>query len=134
MTKPLQIDSGAKFGKLTTVRPVRVLGNKHTLMECVCSCGQFKVVRCSALLSGNSTSCGCNRRQKPYPTKLSFDERVVLTKLLGYPTVWMPRSDPEIHTANRLTARGLVEYTEEGFCGYVITPAGRKAHTPRKPS
>lgn len=132
MTKPLQIEKGRVFGKLTTVRSIMVPGKAHSMMECRCSCGQVVTVRRSALLAGGTTSCGCKRwRKHPYPSKLSFEERVVLNKLLEYPGVFVPHSDPDVHIANRLMARGMLSRIPGLVVSYAITPLGRKAHTPR---
>lgn len=85
------------------------------------------------MVNGNTSSCGCLRRHKPYPTKLSYAERVILGKLREFPYVFMPHCEEDVHTCNRLQARGFVDWTEEGFCGYEITPQGRKAHDPARP-
>lgn len=47
------------YGKLTVVKFVGVIsGRRH--WECLCACGNPRVVRESNLWSGNATSCGCS--------------------------------------------------------------------------
>lgn len=52
---------GDKFGKLTVIIPQKPdnHGNKRWL--CKCECGKAKVVRSDNLLTGKTTSCGCDQ-------------------------------------------------------------------------
>ena len=54
--------TGQKFGKLTAVR-LHKSGrwNRSEMWECKCECGADQIVCKSNLLSGHTTSCGCNR-------------------------------------------------------------------------
>lgn len=47
-----------RFGHLTAIK---VLGveNESKIWECVCDCGNIKIVRSKNLLSGKTKSCGC---------------------------------------------------------------------------
>lgn len=49
------------FGRLTVVEKVTV--NSKMRFRCRCSCGAFIVIRSCDLLSGNTRSCGCLRRE-----------------------------------------------------------------------
>lgn len=60
MSRGLDI-SGQKFGMLTAIRPAALSKNKTWKWECRCDCGVFTVVFITALRSGGTTSCGCNR-------------------------------------------------------------------------
>lgn len=55
--------TGKRFGKLVAVRPngVRTYpsGKQLTLWECDCDCGNKTTVTLSALVTGNTKSCGC---------------------------------------------------------------------------
>lgn len=50
--------AGDKYGKLTVVSSAGSRGG-HVYWNCLCECGNEKVVRGSHLLSGNVKSCGC---------------------------------------------------------------------------
>jgi hypothetical protein len=55
---------GQKFGQLVATRRVIVTkesGRKEGVWLCLCDCGKETHVRCSALLNGNTKSCGCYR-------------------------------------------------------------------------
>lgn len=65
--------TGKKFGKLTVVR--RVENNKHgnSMWECVCECGEKRVVQGCGLTNGHSSSCGCTRKEKLIQRNIEFD-------------------------------------------------------------
>lgn len=54
---------GKKFGKLTVVRDSgkRRGGSGGIIWECLCECGESKLMRQDALVSGRTISCGCIR-------------------------------------------------------------------------
>lgn len=58
MAKPLIINVGDAYGKLTIVSEVDQTGNGRRFL-CKCDCGQEKEVNLSKLRSGNTKSCGC---------------------------------------------------------------------------
>lgn len=53
---------GKKFGRLEVVSFVEKRG-KHKYWKCRCECGNFKVVSASNLVTGNTRSCGCMRKE-----------------------------------------------------------------------
>jgi hypothetical protein len=53
---------GQIFGQLTVVARAPRVGGRDA-WQCQCTCGQPRVVRQDRLRSGNTTSCGCARRQ-----------------------------------------------------------------------
>lgn len=59
--------TGKRFGRLTVVKEaqkhVQPCGKKIIVWECVCDCGVVKNVFASNLLSGNTISCGCYKRE-----------------------------------------------------------------------
>ena len=62
MSKRLDL-TGKKFGKLTVIKEVERKGyNRY--WQCECDCGTVKNIRQSSLTSGNSKSCGCDRKRK----------------------------------------------------------------------
>lgn len=55
--------SGQKFDRLTAIRIAEKRG-KNYYYECICDCGNKKLVRAGALTSGEIKSCGCLHREK----------------------------------------------------------------------
>lgn len=59
--KPLEDLSGQRFGRLTVTKfAYKKKGNYY--WECICDCGNVKVVQVSNLKSGSTVSCGCYLR------------------------------------------------------------------------
>lgn len=56
MSKPIPINIGQKFRRLTVVEVGHV---PRRMMICECDCGGKTIVRADALLSGRTGSCGC---------------------------------------------------------------------------
>ncbi len=56
--------TGQKFGKLTALFPLNEIKGSSYMWHCVCDCGNQIDVRLSSLTSGNTTSCGCQRKEK----------------------------------------------------------------------
>lgn len=52
---------GKRFGMLTVEKQSHV--DRYVYWNCVCDCGNKSVVRSSRLVSGNTTSCGCYRKE-----------------------------------------------------------------------
>lgn len=51
---------GKTYNRLTITE---VLGGRHCVVECQCSCGTIKKLFLSSLISGNTKSCGCLRKE-----------------------------------------------------------------------
>lgn len=56
--------NGKCFGHWTILSYAFTSKSGHRHMNCICDCGVTKVVRLSKLVSGESKSCGCKRREK----------------------------------------------------------------------
>jgi hypothetical protein len=56
MTKMLDL-SGQKFGKLTVLKTY--IENGRSLSECICDCGNKKIIRSDSLTNKTTKSCGC---------------------------------------------------------------------------
>ena len=52
--------TGERFGKLLVVEKLPQLTYQKARYMCVCDCGNKKIVTSSNLVTGHSTSCGCN--------------------------------------------------------------------------
>lgn len=55
--------SGRQFGYLTAVEPTGGKNRKDYIWRCVCSCGREAEFPATRLLTGNTLSCGCLRRE-----------------------------------------------------------------------
>ena len=55
--------TGKKFGKLEVIG-VHDTGSRKTYYVCQCDCGNIKVVRADALISGATKSCGCIKKEQ----------------------------------------------------------------------
>lgn len=53
--------TGKRFGRLTVIG-VEDNGKRHTYYACQCDCGNVKVIRADALISGATKSCGCIKK------------------------------------------------------------------------
>lgn len=61
-TKTHKDISGIRFGRLTAVSKERD-DPKGDYWLCQCDCGNTKVIRCDALMTGRTKSCGCLTRE-----------------------------------------------------------------------
>ena len=55
--------TGKRFGRLTVIG-VEDNGKRKTYYACQCDCGNVKVIRSDALLSGCTVSCGCKKKEQ----------------------------------------------------------------------
>lgn len=55
--------SGKKFGKLLAIKRIDTK-NGSALWYCKCDCGNYKEVRYSNLVSGNTVSCDCHKKEQ----------------------------------------------------------------------
>ncbi len=62
--------TGQKFGRLTAIKPVRKPNDGKLYWECLCDCGNTKVILGSNLKSGATKSCGCLRSKEYVPIEL----------------------------------------------------------------
>lgn len=51
---------GKTYNRLTILN---VLGGRHCVVECQCSCGEVKNLLLTSIKSGNTKSCGCLRKE-----------------------------------------------------------------------
>ena len=60
---PIKVNVGEKYGRL--IVQARVGSKKgHIMYECLCECGKNIVCRGSAIVSGNTSSCGCLNKER----------------------------------------------------------------------
>ena len=58
--------TGQRFGRLVVIRQAKrpeYSSCKHAMWECQCDCGNRAIVSCGSLISGQTRSCGCLRRE-----------------------------------------------------------------------
>lgn len=74
--------TGEVFGRLTVIGRTRNI-KKDTAWLCMCSCGNYKKVRTTALRTGDNVSCGCKRKEltAPHDIKGNRYGRLVAVKL-----------------------------------------------------
>lgn len=56
--------TGRKFGKLTVSKFVKADERRRRYFECVCDCGEIRIVEASHLRSGHTKSCGCSKNER----------------------------------------------------------------------
>lgn len=62
---PRRIDlTGKRYGRLTVVEYAGKTNNGKTLWKCNCDCGEIAIIRSDRLKSGETKSCGCERKEK----------------------------------------------------------------------
>jgi len=69
--KPLNVPKGTRFGKLVTQEEPRSLKlEKRTVrvVSCLCDCGNIKDRVLTHLTSGNTSTCGCAKKNSPART------------------------------------------------------------------
>lgn len=60
----MEIHQGQVYGKLTVLRSADKHVSGRSRFLCKCKCGVEKIVSSNSLKSGNTSSCGCMRREK----------------------------------------------------------------------
>lgn len=63
MPNPIDIKN-IKFGSLLALEPTDERSHNWIVWRCVCDCGREHLVAGALLKNGNTTSCGCLRREK----------------------------------------------------------------------
>ena len=58
--------TGKKYGRLFVAEHIGLVGGKHKkhAYRCICDCGNEKTIIGESLVSGNTSSCGCVRKEK----------------------------------------------------------------------
>jgi hypothetical protein len=80
------------FGRWTVVE--RVPGDGKVRYKCRCECGNTGTIRGTSLTSGDTTSCGCFRREQTFKdlTGKTFGRLTVIERIgAGSPTIWLVR-------------------------------------------
>lgn len=65
MTKPLELVTGERFGRLSVIERTVAIGKSlNSYWLCLCDCGKKRTVRGAHLKAGATTSCGCYVRER----------------------------------------------------------------------
>lgn len=81
---------GERFGNLVVKKMLYNYKNEKTYCVCICDCGKEHVCSLSNLVSGHTTSCGCNSYEKGWDGRRTdlvnkrFGKLVVTKMLYGY--------------------------------------------------
>lgn len=80
--------AGKRYGHLVAIEDVGNATNRQRNWLCKCDCGNNHIVTSHALLSGNTTSCGCSKKTNPNLridlTGLRFGKLVAIKDVGGY--------------------------------------------------
>jgi len=82
--KNLHIKSGDKFNRLTAIRFDHIGKHYRSYFLFKCDCGNEKIILGSLVLSDNTKSCGCLRKEKRKLTRLPNDLGVKRQIILQY--------------------------------------------------
>lgn len=88
--------TGQQFGKLTVIKRVGSNTNQQSIWECRCECGNYRNVIARSLISGNTTSCGCYKKEK-----LSELMSTEYNNMLGRKGIDNPNYNPELSDEDR---------------------------------
>ena len=79
-----KIDTGKKFGKLTILKFSHQDKRWRKWYLTKCECGIEKTIMGSAMISGNTKSCGCLAKQIKHNRRISKNHSEVTAIILGY--------------------------------------------------
>ena len=82
--KTSRLPVGIKLGRLTVIRLDHTDQRWRRYYLFRCDCGQRKVIHGSAVVSGNTKSCGCLAKEARRATRLPNNQGVINQIILGY--------------------------------------------------
>ena len=94
---------GNVFGMLTVLSEAGRSKDRHILYECVCGCGNHKIVSSHNLMNGCTRSCGCRQRMKHGGRTVENTERLY--------SVWLGMR----HRCTQQNDRNFKYYGERGI-------------------
>jgi len=78
---------GKRFGRLLVIRDagnrIRPDGNKESMWECLCDCGNTKVIMGTNLRWGDTNSCGCYNKEKVKALRSIPVEEYRVNRIMG---------------------------------------------------
>ncbi|KKK79167.1 hypothetical protein LCGC14_2836230 [marine sediment metagenome] len=103
---------GQRFGRLTILKYVgkyvSLNGNgRHSLWECLCDCGQVKIIQRPALISGATVSCGCYNAENA--RKLGLSNTTQNNGMYGRCGSLNPRWNAELAEGDRTNRKNVAE-------------------------
>ena len=71
-----------KFGRLTALSPTKLKYQNKILWNCECDCGKFITATTNQLKTGNTTSCGCYKKEILSKHKMSKTSEYIILSLI----------------------------------------------------
>lgn len=99
-----------RYGRLVALEAVGKDKNRHIMWECICDCGNKKVVAGTSLMSGYTVSCGCYQKEvmqnvgKTHgksKTKLYYVYRGMIARCYGKEIKYQERYKGKIFVCDR---------------------------------
>jgi hypothetical protein len=84
MRKKYHIQPGDVFGRLTAIRFDHIGKHYRSYFLFKCECGKHKVILGSAVVSGNTRSCGCLSAETKKQKRVSRNHSEITAIILGY--------------------------------------------------
>lgn len=83
-TKKQELVNGEKYNRLTVVSFSHSDKRRRKFYDVQCECGNHKKIMGSAMISGNTKSCGCFSREVKANKRISNNHSEVTAIILGY--------------------------------------------------
>jgi hypothetical protein len=107
--------TGRVFGRLTVMSKAGIGPGRQGMWVCACSCGETCAVAHNNLMSGNSSSCGCFRREQLIANAKVKDitgQRFGMWLVTGrFDCIWADRfrqaQNQRVRAANKTGVRGV---------------------------
>jgi len=111
--------TGQRFGRLVALKPTEERKNGYVVWECKCDCGNNAYVPTSLLTSGNTSSCGCLKKQgvgRKRPKDLIGQQ---FEKLVAPEPAAEQKNEGQCNCGNMFDAQSLHIMNEEYIASYV---------------
>jgi hypothetical protein len=105
--------TGRRFGRLTAEWPAG-RGSRQVYWLCLCDCGNLKVIAGSKLVSGNTLSCRCMRKEKHRAASTTHGHTVAKNRSGAYRS-WT-------NMLRRCTNPNFIQWKDYGGRGIKVDP------------
>ena len=121
---------GRRFGRLTAVERLPEKSGSCYVWRCMCDCGNEINVRTSALLNGNTKSCGCLRQDRLAERSKDIAGRRFGALTALYPLEKRRRGSVLWHCVCDCGKQADYSYNELMHCGFKSCGCSRYGHDP----